>query len=109
MKAMKIDTDILESLCNIENSFHFNVDAFTKLERKHDEIGKIKLGREERRLWDYIVRIIVLMKRWLLRIESGFCMGTNGKNNLFIKTIGNKAFSRPFGRNTGKIFIRHLT
>ena len=81
-----------EMLGNIENSFHFAVNAFTALERKHDEIvGTIKPGGEERILWDHIVRIIVILKRWLLQIELGFCLRNRDKKHPGIKRIGNKA------------------
>ena len=62
--AMKIEKEFCETLYNIQNSFHSAVNAFTALERKHDEIvGKIKPGRDEIKLYDHIVRIIVLLKR----------------------------------------------
>ena len=73
MKERKIG----ETLGNIQNSFHSVVNAVTALERKrkHNEIViTIKPGGEERRLWDHIVRIIILLKRWLLQIEQVFCI-----------------------------------
>ena len=82
-----------KSLGNIQNRFHSAVNAFTALERKHDEIvGIIKLVGEERRLRDHIVRIIVLLKVCLLQIEQGFCMGKKDKKHPHIKRIGNKVF-----------------
>ena len=85
-EANMIEREKCETLCNIQNSFHSAVNAFMELERKHDEIvGKIKLGREETKLYDHNVRIIVLLKRWLLQIEQGCCMGTNDKKHPGIK------------------------
>ena len=86
----------MKSLSDIQNSFHSTVNAFTALERKHYEIvGNIKPGREERILWDQIVRIIVLLKRWLLQTGQEFFFGTKDKNHCGTKRIGNKA-SYPF-------------
>ena len=42
---------------------------------------KPKLGREEIKLYDHIVRIIALLKIWLLQIEQGDCMGTNNRKH----------------------------
>ena len=76
--------------------FYSVVNAFNAFERKHDEIvGKFKSGGEETKLYDYIVRIIVLLERWLLQIEPGSCMGTKDKKHHGIKRFGNKA-SCPF-------------
>ena len=67
------------------------------LEREHDKIvGTIETSEDERRLWDHIVRINILLKRWLLQIEQQFCMGTNDKKHPGIKRVGDKA-SYPFG------------
>ena len=69
-------------LCIIQNSFHSSVNAFTVLERECDEtVGKIKPGMEETEVHDDIVRIIVLLNRWLLQIEEGDCMGTEDKKD----------------------------
>ena len=38
-------------------------------------------------MWDHIVSIIALPKRWLLQIKQGFCMGTKDKNHPGIKCI----------------------
>ena len=51
---------------------------------------------EETKVHKHIVRIIVLLKRWLLKIEQGICMGTKDKKHPDIKWIGNKA-SYHFG------------
>ena len=92
MKALMIERRICETLGKVQNSFHSAINTFAALERKHDEIVvTIKLGGEERRLCDNIVKIIVLLKSWLLNIEHGFCMGTKDKKNPSIKRIGNKA------------------
>ena len=95
-KAKMIERVICEILCNIQNSFHSALNAFTALETKHDEIvGKIKPGMEDTKLHDHIGRIIVLFKRWLLQIEVGCCMGTKDKKLPFIKQFSDKA-SYPF-------------
>ena len=90
--ATTLERENFELFCNIQNSFHSAVNAFTVLERKHDEIvGKIKPGREETKVHDHIVRIIVLLKIWLLQIEQGYCMGTKDKKHPETKWICNKA------------------
>ena len=67
------------------------------MESKHNGIvGKIKPVREELKRCDHIVRIIVLLKRGLLQIEQGYCMGTEDNKHSGIKQSGNKA-SYPFG------------
>ena len=79
-KAEVIEKEILETICNFQSSFHSAINAFTALERKHDKVlGTIKPSGEERRLSDPIVRIIVLLKRWLPQIEQGYCMGIMDK------------------------------
>ena len=76
--AMILVRKIYETLGNIQKSFHPALNAFTALKRKCVEIlGKIKPGGEKRWLWDHIVRIIVLLKRWLLQIKQGFCMASH--------------------------------
>ena len=73
---------IYETLSNIQNKFRSADNAFTSLERKCHEIsGEFKPGKEETKLYDHIVRIIVLLKRWLLQIEQGYCMGTERIEN----------------------------
>ena len=52
------------------------------LERKYDEIvGKINSGMEETKVHEHTVRIIVLLKRWLLQIEEGYCIDTEDKKH----------------------------
>ena len=52
--------EVCKTLHNIQNSFHSSVNSFIALERKHDEIvGKMKPGRDETKLYDHIVKIIV--------------------------------------------------
>ena len=81
-----------ETFCYIQSSFYSAVNAFTALERKHDEIvGKIKRGMEDTKLHDHIVRIIVFLKRWLLQIEEGYCMGIKDKKHCGIKWFDHKA------------------
>ena len=87
-KTGSIDSkrEICQTLCYIQNSFHSAVNAFTPFKRKHDEIvGKIKSGMEETKVHDQVVIIIVLLKRWLLQIEEGYCMGTKDKEHHGIK------------------------
>ena len=60
----KIEIEICETLCNIQNSFHSAVKGVTALEGMCDDImGKIKPGREEINVYGHIVRIIDLLKR----------------------------------------------
>ena len=74
-KAQVLEREICETLLNIQNSFHSTVNAFTALERKHDEIlGKLKPGMEKTKTHEHIVKIILLIKRWLLQMEQGFCV-----------------------------------
>ena len=85
-KAQVLEREICETLLNIQNSFHRAVSTFTVLVRKHDEIvRKLKPGMEETKVHEHIVRIIVLLNRWLLQIEQGFCMCTNYKKHPDIK------------------------
>ena len=78
--AQLLEREICETHCNIQNSFHSAVNGFTALERKQDEIlGKINSGMVESKVNEHIVRIIVLLKRWLLQIEEGYCMGSKDK------------------------------
>ena len=66
-KSNKIERDICENLCNIQNTFHSAVSAFIALERMHNKIvGKIKPGRDKTKLYDHNVKIIVLLKLWLV-------------------------------------------
>ena len=91
-KGHLLEREISETLHNIKNSFHSAVNTFTAWESKHDDIaGKLKPGMEETKLNEQIVRIIVLLKRWLLQIEEGYCMGTEGKMNDGITRFSNKA------------------
>ena len=63
-KAQVIERENCKILGNIQSSFHSAVKTFTALERKCDEtVGTIKSGWDERRLWDHIVRIIILLMR----------------------------------------------
>ena len=56
-------------------------------EKKHDEIvDTIKPDKEQKKM-EHIMRIIVFLKRWLLKIEQGFCMGTKDKKNIGIKKV----------------------
>ena len=91
-KAQTIEREICKTLCNIQNSFHSVVNAFTALERKCDEIvGNIKPGMEKTKVYDHIVRVIVLLKQLLMQIEEGYCMGTKEKKHPGIKQFSNKA------------------
>ena len=91
VKAKELEREISETH-NIQNSFHSAVNPFTALERKLDEIvGKINLGMEEPKVNEHIVRMIVLLKSWLLQIEEGYCMGTEDKKHPGIIWFGNKA------------------
>ena len=68
------------------------VNAFTALERKSYEIvGKINSGMKETKVNENIVGIIVLLTRWLLQIEEGYCMNTEDKKHPRIIQFGNKA------------------
>ena len=85
------------TLHNRQNSFHSAVNVYTILKRKHDDIlDKIKPGRDGTKLYDHIVRIIVLLKRLLLQFKQGFSMRTKDEKYPGIKQIGNNA-SYPFG------------
>ena len=66
------------------------------LGEKAEIAGKIKPGMEDTKLHNHIVRIIVLLKRWLLQFEEGYCMGNKNKKQPDIKQFGNKA-SYSFG------------
>ena len=82
LKGNKREKEICETLGNIQN----------------------KLGGEEIRLWDHIVRIIVLLDKWSLKIEQGFCMGTKDNKHPSIKRISNKAsYLQQFNRNSRDI------
>ena len=88
---MEAKREICETLVNIHNNFPSAVNAFTALERKQDEIvGKIKPRMEKTKLNVLIVRIIVLLKRWLLQIEEEYYIGTKNKKHPGIKQFGNK-------------------
>ena len=90
-KGKQLEREISETLCNIQNSFHSPDNIFTALERKHDEIvGKINSGMKETKVHKNIVRIIILLKKWLLQIEEGYCMGTKDKKHDGITGFGNK-------------------
>ena len=51
---------------------------------------------EETKVNERIVRKIVLLKRLLLQINEGYCMGTDDKKHLRVIQFGNNALY-PFG------------
>ena len=66
-----IERGICETLCNIQSSFYSAVTAFTTFERKHNKtVDSIKLSGKERKLWDLIVRIIVIEQRFCMSIKD---------------------------------------
>ena len=87
-EANKMEKEIFGTFQNFQNSFHSAVNAFTALKWKHDET---KPRREETNLYGNIMRIIVLLKRWLLQMKQGYCMGNKDKKHSGIIQIGNKA------------------
>ena len=82
VKAKELERENSGNLCNIQNSFHSAINTLIALEKKHDEIVcKIDLGMKETKISEHILRIIVLLMRWLLQIEEGYCMGTKYKKH----------------------------
>ena len=53
-------------------------------------MGKIKPGRDKTKVDDHIVRIITHLKTLLLKIEEGYCMGTDNNKCPDIKGFGTK-------------------
>ena len=85
IKSSETEREICNTLYYIQKSFHSAVNAFTALGRKHDEIvDKIKPGMVDTKHHKNIVKIIVL-KRWLLQIEEGYCMVTKDEKHPGIK------------------------
>ena len=75
--ASTLEREICETFHKIQNSFYSVVNAFTALERKHDEIvGRITRRQKEAKMLNNIMKIIVFLKRWVLYFEQGYSMGT---------------------------------
>ena len=74
-------------MCDFD-AWDISHEFITAQERKLDEIvSLIKQGKEQIKLNDHIVRIIVLLKRYSLQIEEGYYMGKNGKMHSSIKQM----------------------
>ena len=95
LKAKLIEEEICETIVNIHYSFHSTVNAFTALERKHDEIAGI-MKLVQWKLWDHIVRIIVLQTRWIIANWTRIFHGDHRLKALWHQKIGNGA-PYPFG------------
>ena len=68
----------------MQNSFDSAVSFFMAL-KMYDET--IESGKEQTKLWEHVVKNIVLLKRWFLQIEQGFFMGAKDKNHIEVNKL----------------------